>query len=182
MNNHRACERQERAIKPANHESGKGNWRSQLALDIGAPHPAEQRAKEGSYFSIYRVLLPLVSNPSLSFSYDTLPQVHLHEETSCTYFYLSTCLGTYLLNAERTIRSNPATCRSQTKRFPILVSSTRRKPSGSPFFGALAARAQGGIHFRFVKSPSLTPAPQLSQGHATRLEAVKGCQTKKTDP
>ena len=53
---------------------------------------------------------------------------------------------------------------------------------GSSFFWrALAARAQGGIHFRFVKSPSLTPAPQLPRGHATRLEAVKGRQTKKPD-
>ena len=100
-------------------------------------------------------------------------------------------LGTYLLNAERTIRSNPATCRSQTKRdsqflYHILHAAEALPKfgwraftfSGSPFFGALAARAQGGILFRFVKSPSLMPVPQLPRGHATRLEAVKGRQTK----
>jgi hypothetical protein len=140
------------------------------------------------------VLLPLVSNPSLSFSYDTLPFRYT------TYTRRPPVPTSTYLPASRYI---PTKCRADNKikschvpvadeaRFPILVPYPPRGGSpaqiwlasvhffGFPFFGgALAARAQGGILFRFVKGPSLMPVPQLPRGHATRLEAVKGRQTK----
>ena len=78
----------------------------ELASTSGAPRQIEEQ--KGSYFSIYWVLLPLVSNPSLSFSYDTLPWVLgtlTREPPVPMYFYLSTCLHMYL----------PTKCRADNK-------------------------------------------------------------------